>query len=227
VPPPDSIAGAADADEFEVSFEEGVTDGLPVPPPTRERVERMLFAENEGASPWPPCQVRRGLTAAASAVTRFAGDAPHGISDHSSGHAALRRRQMVEGRSQASTVRDRATARTERSARHGSRRGHQSPVRHTRDPDVMISKFPSIEEIRVVVADETAGHTHHAINSIDFFSGACHSSRRFWHKRSQVTIVRDRDTRRAGPVRAAFLFALQSRRVTPPQWREHRGLKTP
>jgi len=96
-----------------------------------------------------------------------------------------------------------------------------------RDSDVMISKFPSIEEIRVVVADETAAHTHHAINSIDFFSGACHSSRRFWHKRSQVTIVRDRDTRRAGPVRAAFLFALQSRRVTPPQWREHRGLKTP
>jgi len=70
-------------------------------------------------------------------------------------------------------------------------------------------------------------HAHGAINSIDFRSGACHSSCRFWHKRSQVTIVRDRDIRRAGPVRAAFLFALQSRRVTPPRWREHRGLKTP
>ena len=29
-------------DEFEVWFEKGVTDGLPVVPPTRERVERML-----------------------------------------------------------------------------------------------------------------------------------------------------------------------------------------
>jgi len=42
-----------------------------------------------------------------------------------------------------------------------------------------------------------------------------------------VKIVIDRDTRRAGPVRAAFLFARQSRRATPPRWREHRGLKTP
>ena len=30
------------ADEFEVWFDKGVTDGLPVVPPTRERVERML-----------------------------------------------------------------------------------------------------------------------------------------------------------------------------------------
>ena len=30
------------ADEFETWFEKGVTDGLPVVPPTRERVERML-----------------------------------------------------------------------------------------------------------------------------------------------------------------------------------------
>ena len=44
-------------DEFEVWFEKGVTDGLPVVPPTRERVERMLAGT---------------------------GDAPHGISDHSS-----------------------------------------------------------------------------------------------------------------------------------------------
>jgi len=82
-------------------------------------------------------------------------------------------------------------------------------------------------------ADGSAGETARAQSrarwnkSIDFRSGACHSSCRFWHKRSQVTIVRDRDTRRASPVRAAFLFALQFRRVTPPRWREHRGLKTP
>ncbi|MEK7710213.1 MAG: thioredoxin, partial [candidate division NC10 bacterium] len=31
-------------DEFEVWFDKGVTDGLPVVPPTPERVERMLAA---------------------------------------------------------------------------------------------------------------------------------------------------------------------------------------
>jgi hypothetical protein len=38
----DSIAAVTVADEFEVWFDKGVTDGLPVVPPTRERVERML-----------------------------------------------------------------------------------------------------------------------------------------------------------------------------------------
>ncbi len=42
------------------------------------------IAENEEASPWPPYHVTRGLSAAASAVTLFAGEAPHGISDHAS-----------------------------------------------------------------------------------------------------------------------------------------------
>ena len=39
-----SISGAVmtTADEFELFFERGVTDGLPVVPPTRVRVERML-----------------------------------------------------------------------------------------------------------------------------------------------------------------------------------------
>ena len=32
------------ADEFEIWFDKGVTDGLPVVPPMRERVERMLAA---------------------------------------------------------------------------------------------------------------------------------------------------------------------------------------
>ena len=32
------------ADEMEIWFERGVTDGLPVVPPTRERVERMIQA---------------------------------------------------------------------------------------------------------------------------------------------------------------------------------------
>src|SRR5207302_3087779 len=42
------------------------------------------IADHEEASPWPPYHVGRGLSADASAVTLFAGDAPHGISDHSS-----------------------------------------------------------------------------------------------------------------------------------------------
>ena len=42
------------------------------------------IGENEEASPWPPFHAGRGLSAETSAVTLFAGDAPHGISDHSS-----------------------------------------------------------------------------------------------------------------------------------------------
>ena len=42
------------------------------------------IAEHEEASPWPPYHATRGLPADASAVTLFAGDAPHGISDHAS-----------------------------------------------------------------------------------------------------------------------------------------------
>src|SRR5262245_63385064 len=35
------------ADDMEIWFERGVTDGLPVVPPTRERVERMLAATRQ------------------------------------------------------------------------------------------------------------------------------------------------------------------------------------
>ena len=42
------------------------------------------IAEHEEASPWPPYHASRGLGPATSAVTLFAGDAPHGISDHAS-----------------------------------------------------------------------------------------------------------------------------------------------
>src|SRR6266508_763880 len=42
------------------------------------------IAEHEEASPWPPYHVSRGLGPDTSAVTLFAGDAPHGISDHAS-----------------------------------------------------------------------------------------------------------------------------------------------
>src|SRR5207247_5741576 len=42
------------------------------------------IAENEEASPWPPYHVSRGFAPETSAVTLFAGEAPHGISDHAS-----------------------------------------------------------------------------------------------------------------------------------------------
>jgi len=38
------------ADEFEIWFDKGVTDGLPVVPPTRERVEHMLAGTGRRAT---------------------------------------------------------------------------------------------------------------------------------------------------------------------------------
>ena len=42
------------------------------------------IGEHEEASPWPPYHVERGFGPEQSAVTVFAGEAPHGISDHAS-----------------------------------------------------------------------------------------------------------------------------------------------
>ena len=42
------------------------------------------IGEHEEASPWAPYHVDRGLAAGDSAVTLFAGEGPHGISDHAS-----------------------------------------------------------------------------------------------------------------------------------------------
>jgi hypothetical protein len=42
------------------------------------------IGEFEEASPWSPLHVERGLPARRSAVTLFAGEAPHGIADHAS-----------------------------------------------------------------------------------------------------------------------------------------------
>ena len=90
---------AAGLDELEDLMERGWTDGLPVVPPTPERVEAMLgglrhsrpsgkltccFAEHEEASPWEPLHVERGFSPGVSTVTLIAGDAPLSISDHRS-----------------------------------------------------------------------------------------------------------------------------------------------
>ncbi|HKZ04566.1 MAG TPA: hypothetical protein VJU81_03775 [Methylomirabilota bacterium] len=42
------------------------------------------IGEHEEASPWPALHVERGVAPERSAVTLFAGEAPHGISDHAS-----------------------------------------------------------------------------------------------------------------------------------------------
>jgi hypothetical protein len=42
------------------------------------------IGEHEEASPWPPYHIERGFRAEESVVTVFAGEAPHGISDHAS-----------------------------------------------------------------------------------------------------------------------------------------------
>ena len=188
-----------------------------------------------------PCGA--GLPPAASAVTSFAGDAPHGISDHSSRPASSADRWAGRWRASGTASTSRCTPiRCWSWARNTPGRSRtkddlKRPYRallpdadHGEGTNLRPNRRPFFGgDSRLAGHEEwfASGHACAVINSIDFLSGACHSSRRFWQRRSQVTIVRDRDTRRAGPVPAAFLFAPQSRRATPPRWREHRGLKTP
>jgi hypothetical protein len=66
--------------------------------------------------------------------------------------------RLIEGRSQVSPVRGRATGTLLSDADHGKGTNLRFGARETRrDPAAMISKFPSIEEIHVVVAGGTAG----------------------------------------------------------------------
>jgi hypothetical protein len=46
------------------------------------------IAENEEESPWPPLHVERGLSVDQSAVTLFAGEPPHGVSEHTARSAS-------------------------------------------------------------------------------------------------------------------------------------------
>src|SRR6266540_2313360 len=296
------------ADEFEIWFDKGVTDGLPVVPPTRERVEHMLagtgrardellgkmppnygrltvekaainavlagcrpdylpvvivvngpirtriglnsafgvfgpgyranatigralrllminvggarpgeismstlghpgrytycIAENEDASPWPPYHAGRGFPVIASTVTLFAGEAPHGISDHSSRTARAlggslgwsmaglwnskhfplySHTMLVVGPEHARTFADDGWSKEDLKRHlfetvrrpyrallpdedHGEGTNLRFWTRESRPgPETMISKFPSTEEIHVVVAGGTAGRFSVAI----------------------------------------------------------------
>jgi len=158
------------------------------------------IAENEEASPWPAYHVGRGFAPDASTITLFAGDAPHGISDHSSRTARelggslgwsmaslwnskhfplYSHTMLVVGPEHARTFAGDGWSQADL-ARHlfetirlpyrdlvpGVDHGEGTNLRFVASPpppDQMVSKFPSPEELHVVVAGGTAGRFSVAI----------------------------------------------------------------
>jgi len=158
------------------------------------------IAENEEASPWPSYSVDRGFPTGTSTVTLFAGEAPHGISDHASRTARelagslgwsmvglwnskhfplYSHTMLVVGPEHARTLADEGWQKADL-ARHlwetvrvpyetllpTSDHGEGTNLRFSRTPldaTTLVSKFPSPEEIHVVVAGGTAGRFSVAI----------------------------------------------------------------
>ena len=159
------------------------------------------IGEHEEASPWPPYHAGRGLAAADSAVTVFAGEAPHGISDHASRTARAlagslgwsmaslwnakhfplySHTMLVVGPEHARTLADGGWSK-EDLVRHifetvrmpygrltpDEDNGEGTNLRFAKggEPaaDQPIPKFPSPEELHVVVAGGTAGRFSMAI----------------------------------------------------------------
>jgi hypothetical protein len=159
------------------------------------------IGEHEEVSPWPPYHAGRGLTAADSAVTVFAGEAPHGISDHASRTARAlagslgwsmaslwnakhfplySHTMLVVGPEHARTLADDGWSK-EDLVRHifeavrvpygrlkpDEDNGEGTNLRFVKGtepaPDQPIPKFPSPEELHVVVAGGTAGRFSMAI----------------------------------------------------------------
>jgi hypothetical protein len=160
------------------------------------------IGENEEASPWPPYHAGRGFPAGASTVTLFAGEAPHGISDHASRTARAlagslgwsmaslwnskhfplySHTMLIVGPEHARTFADDGWSAEDlkrhlyESVRqpyrtllpdetHGEGTNLRFGATGSRpEPETMISKFPSTEEIHVVVAGGTAGRFSVAI----------------------------------------------------------------
>jgi hypothetical protein len=149
------------------------------------------IGENEEASPWPPFHAGRGLSADTSAVTLFAGDAPHGISDHASRTARqlggsigwsmaglwnskhfplYSHTMLIVGPEHARTFADSGWSKDDlkRELLPDADHGEGTNLRYgksqtRRDEDAMIAKFASTEEIHVVVAGGTAGRFSVAI----------------------------------------------------------------
>ena len=159
------------------------------------------IGEHEEVSPWPPYHAGRGLTAADSAVTVFAGEAPHGISDHASRTAQAlagslgwsmaslwnakhfplySHTMLVVGPEHARTLADDGWSKDDL-VRHifetvrmpygrltpDEDNGEGTNLRFAKGgepaPDQPIPKFPSPEELHVVVAGGTAGRFSMAI----------------------------------------------------------------
>ncbi len=158
------------------------------------------IAEHEEASPWPPYHVSRGLAVSDSAVTLFAGEAPHGISDHASRTARslggslgwsmaglwnskhfplYSHTMLVIGPEHARTFADDGWSREDLARDLHERirvpyhtllpddeHGEGTNLRFAKAPpapDALIAKFPSVEEIHIVVAGGTAGRFSMAI----------------------------------------------------------------
>jgi len=158
------------------------------------------IGEHEEASPWPPYHASRGFAAGTSAVTLFAGEAPHGISDHASRTARAlagslgwsmvglwnskhfplySHTMLIVGPEHARTFADDRWTR-EQLARHlyetvrapyasllpDEEHGEGTNLRYGKTPPApgaLIAKFPSPEEIHIVVAGGTAGRFSVAI----------------------------------------------------------------
>ena len=158
------------------------------------------IGEHEEASPWPPYHVSRGLPVGSSAVTLFAGEGPHGISDHASRTARslagslgwsmaglwnskhfplYSHTLLLVGPEHAKTLADEGWSR-EDLARHlhesvrlpfraltpSDDHGEGSNLRFSRSapaPDTLVSKFPSLDEIHIMVAGGTAGRFSMAV----------------------------------------------------------------
>jgi hypothetical protein len=159
------------------------------------------IGEHEEVSPWPPLAVERGVEPGRSAVTLFAGEAPHGISDHASRtarelagsigwsmsglwnikHFPLYSHTMVVvGPEHARTIADDGWSKDDlkrhlyetvrvpyRTLLPDPDNGEGTNLRFARgrepSPDTLVSKFPSVAELHVVVAGGTAGRFSMAI----------------------------------------------------------------
>ncbi len=158
------------------------------------------IGEHEEASPWPPYHVDRGLPPDRSAVTLFAGEAPHGISDHASRTARAlagslgwsmaglwnskhfplySHTMLVVGPEHARTLAGDGWSKADLAAHlcRAIRRPYQellpdedhgegTNLRFARTPPApyaLVPKFPSPEELHIVVAGGTAGRFSVAI----------------------------------------------------------------